>query len=134
LTLVVYLSFVTQWCGNGVISYYLTLILDSVGIRSSSEQTLLNAILQLVSWIAAVTGGLLVDRVGRRRLFLASITGMLATYTAWTACSAVYVQSQSHSLAVGVLFLIFLFQVSYSCAITPLASSMSTHRLSMLSS
>ncbi|KAJ5721728.1 uncharacterized protein N7483_009662 [Penicillium malachiteum] len=56
---VVYISFMSQWCGNGIISYYLTLILKS---------TLLNAILQIVSWIAAITGGLLVDRLGRRTL------------------------------------------------------------------
>ncbi|KAJ6028331.1 hypothetical protein N7540_003907 [Penicillium herquei] len=123
LILVVYISFMSQWCGNGIISYYLPLILKSVGIKSSSMQTLLNAILQIVSWIAAITGGLLVDRLGRRTLWLGSITGMLISFTVWTACSAAYDNTGTSGLATAVLVLIFLFQVCYSVAITPLSVS-----------
>ncbi|KAL4807427.1 general substrate transporter [Aspergillus unguis] len=120
LSLILYLSLMTQLCGNGLISYYLPLILESVGITTSRDKTLLNGILQIVSWVAAVIGSLLVDRVGRRPLWLSSISGMLASYTAWTACSAVYNQQRTSSLATGVLVLIFLFQVFYSVGITPL--------------
>lgn len=120
--MVVYISFMTQWCGNGVISYYLSLILDTVGITSSTEKTLINGILQIVSWVAAITGGLLVDRVGRRPLWLFSITGMMISYISWTACSAVYETRQTQPLAVAVLVLVFLFQIHYSVAITPLSA------------
>lgn len=123
LILVIYLSFMTQWCGNNVISYYLSLILDSVGVTSSDSKTLVNGILQIVSWIAAVTGSLLVDRLGRRFLWLYSLTVMLLSYIAWTVCSALYEHSQSHGLAIAVLALIFLFQIHYSFGITPLSMS-----------
>lgn len=117
----------TQWCGNGVISYYLSLVLNTLGITGSRDKTLINGILQIVSWIAAIVGSMLVDRVGRRSLWLFSIAGMLVSYTAWTVCSALYNQHTGNSpgLAKAVLFLIFLFQVHYSVGITPLSQSKS---------
>lgn len=36
-----------QWNGIGVVSYYLTLVLDSVGITDSFDQTLINGCLQI---------------------------------------------------------------------------------------
>ncbi|KAJ5683466.1 hypothetical protein N7462_006631 [Penicillium macrosclerotiorum] len=107
-------------CGNGVVSYYLSLILNSVGITGSRDKTLINGILQIVSWVAAIIGSLLVDRVGRRLLWILSITGMLASYTTWTVCSAPYAEHDSARLAKAVLVLIFFFQVFYSVGITPL--------------
>lgn len=121
--LIIYLSFMTQWCGNNVISYYLSLILDSVGVTSSDSKTLVNGILQIVSWIAAVIGSMLVDRLGRRFLWLYSLTVMLLSYVVWTVCSALYEHNQSHGLAIAVLALIFLFQIHYSFGITPLSMS-----------
>ncbi|KAJ5378246.1 uncharacterized protein N7496_005655 [Penicillium cataractarum] len=129
LVLVIYLSFLTQWCGNGVVSYYLSLILDTVGITGSRDKTLINGILQIVSWVAAIIGSLLVDRLGRRPLWLFSIGGMLVSYTAWTVCSALYTKNDSPGLAKAVLVLIFLFQVHYSVGITPLSQSYSVEIL-----
>lgn len=126
LILMVYLSFMTQWCGNNVISYYLSLILDSVGVTSSDSKTLVNGILQIVSWIAAVIGSMLVDRLGRRFLWLYSLTVMMLSYIVWTVCSALYEHNQSHRLAIAVLALIFLFQIHYSFGITPLSMSKSS--------
>lgn len=123
--LVLYLSIMTQWCGNGVISYYLSLILNSVGITGSRDKTLINAILQIISWVAAIIGSVLVDRVGRRPLWLFSIAGMLASYTTWTVCSALYARRDSAGLAKAVLVFIFVFQVFYSVGITPLGPSKS---------
>ncbi|PYI02714.1 general substrate transporter [Aspergillus sclerotiicarbonarius CBS 121057] len=123
LALVVYISFMSQWCGNGVVSYYLSLILDTVGMTSSGQKTLINGLIQIVGWISAIIGGLLVDRVGRRPLWLTSICGMLAAYTAWTVFSSLYASNASHDLAIAVLALIFVFQVCYSIVVTPLCTS-----------
>ncbi|KAJ5354257.1 hypothetical protein N7541_006821 [Penicillium brevicompactum] len=129
LLLVLYLSVMTQWCGNGVISYYLSLILNTVGIKGSRDKTLINAILQIVSWAAAIIGSVLVERVGRRPLWLFSIAGMLASYTTWTVCSALYTQHNTTGLAKAVLVFIFVFQVFYSVGITPLSQSYSVEIL-----
>ncbi|KAK6697049.1 hypothetical protein SNK05_013596 [Fusarium graminearum] len=44
-------------------------------------------------------GAFFVDRVGRRVLFLFAGVGMLISFTIWTACSAVYVKTESSSTA-----------------------------------
>jgi hypothetical protein len=46
-------SVFSQWSGNGLVSYYLTDILNSVGITSQTTQTLYNGILQVRSpiWV-----------------------------------------------------------------------------------
>lgn len=63
-----------QWSGNGVVSYYLSIILNSVGITSVDDQTLISACLQIWNLIWAVTAAMLVDRLGRRMLFMTSVS------------------------------------------------------------
>lgn len=75
------LGFFSQWCGNGVVSYYLTLVLTSVGITSPTHQALINGVLQLFNFFVSVfLGAFMVDRLGRRFLFLWSATGMMLAY------------------------------------------------------
>jgi len=66
-----------QWSGNGVVSYYLSIILNSVGITSVDDQTLISACLQIWNLIWAVTAAMLVDRLGRRMLFMTSVSHLL---------------------------------------------------------
>jgi MFS family permease len=51
----------------------------------------------------------LVDRVGRRPLFLFAGIGMLLRFSTWTTCSAVYAETGSHEAGPAVLAMIFLF-------------------------
>jgi MFS family permease len=69
-----------QWSGNGVVSYYLSIILKSVGITSVDDQTLISACLQIWNLIWAVTAAMLVDRLGRRMLFMTSVSHLLLRY------------------------------------------------------
>lgn len=57
-------------------SYYLAPILRTIGIVKPSQINGLNAGLALFNLFAAVGAALLVDRVGRRRLWLTSTTGL----------------------------------------------------------
>ncbi|KAL3455964.1 general substrate transporter [Aspergillus heterothallicus] len=125
LAIILYISICSQLCGNGIISYYLPLILDTVGIKDSDRQTLINGILQIYNWFAAIGGSLLVDRVGRRRLWLFAVGGMLVSFIIWTTCSALYAErgSNNEGLAIGVLVLVFVFQFHYSVGVTPLCLS-----------
>ncbi|KAJ9139455.1 hypothetical protein NKR23_g7849 [Pleurostoma richardsiae] len=125
LLLVAYMGFVTQMCGNALISYYLTIILDTIGIKDTLHQTLVNGILQIYNFVIAISGALMVERVGRRRLWLFAISIMLISFILWTICSALFAQSgnSNHALAVSVLVFIFAFQLGYAFGITPLAFS-----------
>lgn len=69
-------------------SYYLTLVLDTVGITDPFLQTLINGLLQIFNFIVALSAAFLVDRLGRRTLFNFSGVVMLMSYIVWTACSA----------------------------------------------
>lgn len=109
-----------QWNGVAVVSYFLNLVLNSVGITSSYTQTLINGLLQLFNFGAAVFAALLVDRLGRRTLFLWSSVGMLVSYIIWTACSAVNSETGSKPAGIVVIVCVFLVFFHYDIAWTPL--------------
>ncbi|KAJ5593839.1 uncharacterized protein N7459_000047 [Penicillium hispanicum] len=109
-----------QWNGVAVVSYYLTLVLDTVGITDSDTQTLINGLLQIFNFIAAGSAALLVDRLGRRTLFLWSGVGMLISFVIWTACSAVFDSTHANALGRTVIAFVFIFYFHYDIAYTPL--------------
>ncbi|KAH0256893.1 general substrate transporter, partial [Aureobasidium melanogenum] len=111
--------------------YYLHDILESVGMTDSYDQALFNGGLQIYNFLVAVLFSvLLVDKLGRRKLFLIAAGGMLVTFSIWTACSAVYNQTGNKGAGKAVLAMIFLFYgmagfawpgltVAYSAEILP---------------
>ncbi|KAL4804988.1 general substrate transporter [Aspergillus unguis] len=109
-----------QWNGVAVVSYYLTLVLDTVGITDTDTQTLINGLLQVFNFIAALSAALFVDRLGRRTLFLWSAVGMLVSFVIWTACSAVFDSTQASALGRTVIAFVFIFYFHYDIAYTPL--------------
>lgn len=109
-----------QWNGVAVISYYLTLVLDTIGITDPDTQTLINGLLQIFNFLAAASAAFLVDRLGRRTLFLWSGIGMLVSFVVWTACSAVFDVNGSHAAGITVLVFIFVYFFHYDIAYTPL--------------
>lgn len=110
-----------QWNGVGVISYYLTLVLNSVGITAVKDQTLINGLLQVFNYLVSVLGGaMMVDRLGRRTLFLTSSVGMLLSYVAWTGLTASFVTTRSELTGRAVVALIFIYYFFYDIAFTPL--------------
>ncbi|KAJ5383250.1 hypothetical protein N7517_001161 [Penicillium concentricum] len=118
-------GFFSQWSGNGLISYYLTLILNSIGYTAESTQTLINALLTLWSMIWSLVFSAVMNRFGRRTLFLISTAGILAVYIVWTALEATYEKRSADGTggggyAKGVLAMIFLYNFFYSVGWTPL--------------
>ena len=109
-----------QWNGIAVVSYYLTLVLDTIGIKSSSMQTLINGLLQVLNLIVAASAALLVDLLGRKTLLLWSGIGMLISYIVWTVCSAVFDKTGSIAAGRSVVGFIFIFYFHYDIAYTPL--------------
>ena len=63
MLLIVLTCFFSQCSGNGLVSYYLHDILDSVGVTSSYNQALINGGLQLWSFFVAVGMALTVERI-----------------------------------------------------------------------
>lgn len=95
-------------------------MLDTVGVRDPDTQTLINGLLQIFNFIAAVSAAFLVDRLGRRALFLWSGFGMLASFIVWTIGSARFAISGSSAAGVVVIVFIFVYFFHYDIAYTPL--------------
>lgn len=122
LFLVVMVTVNMQLSGNGLVSYYLNLVLNSIGITDSQEQLYINGGLQIYNWICAMFFATLVERVGRRPLFLFSFSGMLITYIIWTVLSAINQQRnfEDASLGKGVLAMIFIYYFCYGAGLNGL--------------
>ncbi|ORY91580.1 general substrate transporter [Leucosporidium creatinivorum] len=90
----------TQWNGIGIISYYLAPVLRSVGITDSVQIAGLNG--GLSDWFMAMLGAVLVNRAGRRRLWLTSTAGLLVAFVILTALSAEFLKTQNKSMGGGV--------------------------------
>ncbi|KAK2013517.1 lactose permease [Colletotrichum eremochloae] len=120
----VILGFFSQWNGVAVVSYYLTLVLNTIGITEVKDQTLINGLLQIFNWvISTLLGAPMVDRLGRRLLFLMSTAGMLASYIAWTGLTSHFVASRDEGTGRAVVAFIFIFYFFYDIAWTPLLQS-----------
>jgi MFS family permease len=137
-------GFFSQWSGNGLISvsavrnhtkillsnqvlqYYLTLILDSIGITSQETQTLINGILTIWNLVTSLGFALVVNKFKRRTMFLTSTVCMLVCFIVWTALESTFEKqvdkSGSGSPAVGraILALIFLYNAAFNIAWAPL--------------
>jgi MFS family permease len=112
-----------QWNGVGIISYYLVSVLKTVGIASPTQQTLINGFLQLWNLIAAVTAAGLVDKLGRRFLFITSSVGMLVCYIIMTGLAGRYAQTHHASVGIAVVPMLFLYYGFYDIAFTPLVAA-----------
>lgn len=106
----------SQWSGNGLVSYYIHTILEDIGYTSSVVQNLINGFLQISNFIVALGMCFVVDKVGRRRLFLFSTAGMLGAFIVWTICSARYDISKEHAAAQAVVAMIYIYYMFYNMA------------------
>lgn len=126
LAIILAVGFFSQWSGNGLTSYYLSLVLDSIGYTAESTQTLVNGLLQIWGLITSVFFALLVNKFGRRPLFLTSTIAMLITFMIWTALEATYEQSTdltgegAKGVGKGVLAMVFLYSLAYNIGWNPL--------------
>lgn len=116
-------AFFSQWVGNGIISYYLVMILNSIGVTGSTEQTAYNGGLQIFNWLMAIGGSLSCERLGRRKLWLISACGMLASFIIITACSAAYAERGVKAAGTAVLAFLFVYFGFYDIAFTGLSTA-----------
>jgi sugar porter (SP) family MFS transporter len=121
LFLLVMVAANTQLSGNALISYYLNLVLDSIGIVGTHPQLYVNAGLQIYSFVLDIIFACFVERAGRRKMFLFSFSGMLTTFIIWTVLSALGQQETpqffNKNLSNGVLAMIFICSMFYGSAL-----------------
>lgn len=117
----VLVGFMIQWAGNGIVSYYLAPILESVGITSSVSQSCINLGLQVWNALCAGSGAFAAEHFGRRPLWLTSACGMLASFIVVTALSGVFAEHHITAAGSAVVAFLFIFNGFYAVAFTPLS-------------
>lgn len=121
LLICILVGFMIQWAGNGIVSYYLAPILESVGVTSAVSQASINVGLQVWNALLAGAGAVAAERYGRRPLWLVSTFGMLASFILVTALSAVFAEKHVEVAGSAVVALLFIFFGFYDIAYTPLS-------------
>lgn len=101
----------SQWSGNGLVSYYINIVLDQIGITNGNTQLVINGCLQILNLIVAVGQCFVVDYFGRRTLFLVSTSGMLGTFIVWTICSAEFTIKGSTAAGNAVIAMIYIYYI-----------------------
>ncbi|KAL2830038.1 hypothetical protein BDW59DRAFT_178194 [Aspergillus cavernicola] len=112
-----------QWNGVSVVSYYLAPVLRSISITSVTNQTMISGFLQLWNLILSISAALNVDRFGRRRLFLVSGVGMLASYIVISGLSGSLATTDDTSIDRAIIRFLFINYGFYDIAFTPLLVS-----------
>lgn len=116
LFLVVWTSVIMQLSGNGLVSYYLSKVLISIGITGVKEQLEINGGLNIYNLFVAGFIASNANKFKRRTLFITALSGMFITYVIWTVLSAINQQRDfsDKSLGKGVIAMIFLFYIFYN--------------------
>jgi len=116
LLILISAGFFSQWSGNGLVSYYITGVLDSIGITDPDMQLKINGVLNIWNCIVATTMCFFVDKIGRRPLFLFSTAGMCGSFIIWTILSERFEATGVKANGSAVVFMIFLYYTFYNTA------------------
>jgi sugar porter (SP) family MFS transporter len=120
MRIIIAIAFFSQWSGNGLASYYLNQILNDINITDPTTQLLINGILSIWNLICALIASAVVEKLGRRLMFLTSAGGMLLFFTAQTIAFAQFEMHSQPAAAHSVIAFIFLFYACYDFAFSPL--------------
>lgn len=115
---IIWIAVFSQWSGNGLVSYYINIVLDRVGITQTRTKAAINGGLQIFNLASALVGVMVVDKLGRRKIFLISNIGMLTAFSMWTVTTALFSQSGNVVAARATVPLIFIYFFFYDFAYT----------------
>ncbi|ERS95779.1 hypothetical protein HMPREF1624_07854 [Sporothrix schenckii ATCC 58251] len=115
LFIVVTSGFIIQWCGNALLSYYIHLVFNSIGITNPKTQLELNGGITINGWVWGNFFSLFVDRIGRRPMWLVGLGGMFVAFLLLTVCTGVNtgINYTNDALSRTTLFATFLFGFFY---------------------
>ncbi|KAK8864556.1 hypothetical protein IAR55_001806 [Kwoniella newhampshirensis] len=110
----------TQLNGVGLVSYYLAPILSLVGITERGQQAGLNGGLAIFNLVCSVVAAQVVDRWGRRPLWLLGNSGQLVCFILITALSGAFANNAIPALGISVIPFLYLYYGFYDICWTVL--------------
>ncbi|KAF3801004.1 Hexose transporter HXT10 [Colletotrichum gloeosporioides] len=123
LFIVVVTSLMSQWSGGGIITYYFAAALKSVGIRQPLQQAGINGGLQTFNFVIALFSAIIVDKVGRRVLFLFSTATMLLAMVGLTVATQQFSVTARSEAGSAVVVMFFVFQLGFDSGYAPLGTT-----------
>ncbi|KAI3329237.1 general substrate transporter [Xylariaceae sp. AK1471] len=110
------LGLFSQWSGNAIISNYSNVLYEQAGIKHSEQKFGLQTGSTILSLIVSITMATLIDKFGRRPLFLTSTAGMFGVFIFWTLTSGLYGEHKAPGSNKALIVFIWFFQIFYSIA------------------
>ncbi|TRX88357.1 hypothetical protein FHL15_010733 [Xylaria flabelliformis] len=107
-----------QWFS--IISYYLPVMLDAIGVTNTDTKLILNIIYSAIGWVFSTCGARLHDVVGRRKMLMGSTFGMAICLALVAAGSAGKIEYNNNAAATLSIVFIFAFGAVFSGAFTPM--------------
>ncbi|TKA81338.1 hypothetical protein B0A55_02763 [Friedmanniomyces simplex] len=108
-------AFLTQATGTTLIGYYLVVVLTQIGITNPRTQSIINGCLTMWNMGWAFWGAYVIDKYGRRRMMLTSLTGqLLLGFVPWTICNALYTKTGNVAAGHAVIAFIFIATAFYA--------------------
>lgn len=121
LFLTLYTPCLMQLSGNGLVSYYLNKVLNSIGITDLTKQLEINGCLMVYNMVLAMSAAAIVRFFKRRTLLLTSLGAMFVCYVLWTVLSGLAAsRDYPKPLSNGVLAFIFLYYAAYDIGMSGL--------------
>lgn len=120
LMLNVAFSWFGQFSGNNIISYYLPLMLNGIGITDTNTKLILNIVYSVIGWVFSVAGARLHDVVGRRKMLMGSTFGMTICLALVAAGAAGKVEYGNSAAATMSIVFIFFFGAVFATGYTPM--------------
>lgn len=114
LVILISVGLFSQWSGNGLISYYLNLILNSIGITDPNQQLLINGGITTFSLVTNLFFSFFVDKWGRRPIYMISTVGTLVSWVIWTILAERYTATKQLAYGKGNLAFIFIYTLFYN--------------------
>ncbi|KAI6383080.1 hypothetical protein MCOR25_000268 [Pyricularia grisea] len=116
LMILISLGLFSQWSGNAIISNYSAILYENAGITDSTARLGLSAGNSMLAVVVSITCAMLVDRFGRRPIFLIATGGMLGTLIIWCLSCGLYEEHRTAGSDMALVFFIWLFGVFYAIA------------------
>ncbi|KAI1108335.1 general substrate transporter [Nemania sp. NC0429] len=110
------LGLFSQWSGNAIISNYSNMLYTQAGIEGSTQKFGLQTGSTALSLLVSITMATLIDKFGRRPLFLTSTAGMFVIFIFWTLTSGLHGEHKSPGSGNALIVFIWFFQIAYSIA------------------
>uniref|UniRef100_A0A093UZQ6 Lactose permease n=1 Tax=Talaromyces marneffei PM1 TaxID=1077442 RepID=A0A093UZQ6_TALMA len=114
LFITAFLGLFTQWSGNTLITYYLSDILNLIGVTDSVVKSKINIGIACWGLVTGTTAALLAPRFRRRPAYLLSACSLLTVYIAWTISMERFIDTKSHAAAILTIFFIFAYSPAYN--------------------